>query len=88
MKSIGIDNATHEDLKRFCSEHGITQGEFVRIALDYFQKTGINPTDKPVSIGELLAKIQIYLSAIYEHGAARGRFGRSIKEANQRFNLL
>lgn len=43
MKSIGVPDATHAKLKKYCARHGLGQGEFILAALVYFEKHGLNP---------------------------------------------
>jgi hypothetical protein len=43
MKSIGITDAAHGKLKRYCEHHGLGLGEYISASLTYFEKHGINP---------------------------------------------
>jgi len=64
MITIGIEKPVHEDLKTYCKKQGITQGDFVKYALGYFRKSGINPSDQPESVKEELSKIEKRLSQV------------------------
>ncbi len=43
MKTIGIDDLTHKELKNLCKAHKKTIVEFLRYGVVYFKKTGIDP---------------------------------------------
>jgi hypothetical protein len=43
MKTIGIDDYTHKELKSLCSAHKKSIIEFIRYGVIYFKKTGIDP---------------------------------------------
>jgi hypothetical protein len=43
--TLSYDSAYRPELVRICKSHGIKQKDFVQFAVDYFKKTGINPTD-------------------------------------------
>jgi hypothetical protein len=43
MKSVGLTDGAHEKLKKYCERQGLGLGEFISMALVYFEKHGINP---------------------------------------------
>lgn len=43
MKSIGITDAAHSKLKRYCERHELGLGEFISTSLTYFEKHGLHP---------------------------------------------
>jgi len=59
-----VDEATKEDLKTYCKNQGITQGDFVKYTLTYFRKSGIHPADPPESVKEEIAKIEKRVSQL------------------------
>lgn len=58
MKLVGVEESTHEALKKYCKKNGLTMGEFVTHALAYFMSSGISPTSPPQSVKEELTKIE------------------------------
>lgn len=62
MATINVDESTRDDLKKFCQKHDLTQGDFVKHALAYFRKSGIDPSDPPESVKEELRKIEKRIS--------------------------
>lgn len=64
MATINVDEATKETLKKYCKRHEITQGDFVKFALDYFLKAGIDPASPPLSIKEELSKMEKRVSQV------------------------
>jgi hypothetical protein len=44
MKSIGISDNAHKQVKKFCQTLGITIGEFVEYSAIYFRSAGIDPS--------------------------------------------
>lgn len=62
MATINVDEATRNDLRKFCQKHHLTQGDFVKHALAYFRKSGIDPSDPPESVKEELNKIEKRIS--------------------------
>jgi len=62
--TITIDEQTHAELKRYCKRHGISQGDFVKSALDYFRRSGIDPTDPPQSVKEELGRLDKRLNQV------------------------
>lgn len=58
MKSIGVEDSTHETLKKYCKKYNLSMGEFVTHALAYFMNSGVNPNTPPDSVKEELAKIE------------------------------
>ncbi len=53
--NIGIQERS--SLKRLASRHGLKQVEFVNYAIEYFKKTGINPSEPIFSPREEIAKL-------------------------------
>jgi prefoldin subunit 5 len=45
MKTVGIDDFTHKQLKSLCKTYGKSIVEFIRHGVVYFKKTGINPEE-------------------------------------------
>lgn len=43
--TLSYDSAYRPELVRICKLNGIKQKDFVRFAINYFRKTGINPSD-------------------------------------------
>lgn len=43
MKSIGVPEAVHTRLKRYCERHSLGLGEYIAASLAYFEKHGLNP---------------------------------------------
>jgi hypothetical protein len=43
--TLSYDSAYRPELVRICKSHGIKQKDFVQFAVDYFKKTGINPSE-------------------------------------------
>lgn len=64
MATIQVEDTTRDDLKKFCTWYKITQGEFVKLALVYFRKSGINPAEPPESVKEELNKIEKRISQL------------------------
>lgn len=64
MATIQVEDTTRDDLKKFCTRYKITQGEFVKLALVYFRKSGINPAEPPESVKEELSKIEKRISQL------------------------
>ena len=64
MATINVDEATREDLKKYCKKQGITQGDFVKYTLAYFRKSGISPADPPESVKEEIAKVEKRVSQL------------------------
>ena len=64
MKTIGIDDNTHEELKKYCKTQDISQGEFIRLALAYYKKNGIEPTTPPESIKDELIQMNKRLNQV------------------------
>lgn len=64
MATINVDEVTRDDLKAYCKKQNITQGDFVKFALAYFKKSGINATDPPQSVKEELSKIEKRVSQL------------------------
>lgn len=62
MATINIDEPTKEALKKYCTRRQITQGNFVKFALDYFQQSGLDPASPPESVKAELAKIEKRIS--------------------------
>lgn len=58
MKLVGVEQSTHEALKKYCKKNEMTMGEFVTHALAYFMNSGVNPNTPPESVKEELAKIE------------------------------
>lgn len=46
--TLAIDSHTSLMLDVFSRKHGITKKEFIRVALDYFERTGIDPLSEAV----------------------------------------
>lgn len=49
MKTVGIDENTHKQLKKIAKENNKDMGEFISAAVTYFQQTGIDPGDEKQS---------------------------------------
>ena len=64
MATINVEETTRDELKVYCRKQGLTQGDFVKFALAYFKKSGINPSDSPQSVKEELAKIEKRISQV------------------------
>jgi len=64
MATINVDESTKEGLKKYCTRNKITQGNFVKFALDYFQKSGIDPASPPESVKEELSKMTTRISQL------------------------
>lgn len=64
MATINVNEATKSELKTYCSKQEITQGDFVKSALAYFKKSGINPSDPPESVKEEIAKVDKRMSQL------------------------
>ncbi|WP_266202761.1 BfmA/BtgA family mobilization protein [Pontibacter kalidii] len=43
MKTVGIPEAVHARLKRYCTRHGLGLGECIAASITYFEKHGLNP---------------------------------------------
>lgn len=41
-KTVKIDNETDIKLNLFCKKQGITKKDFISLALDYFERTGVD----------------------------------------------
>ena len=46
--TLAIDSQTSLMLDIFIKKHGLTKKEFIRVALDYFERTGIDPLSDAV----------------------------------------
>ena len=57
MKSVAIVESTHSHLKKLSSNLDMTQGDFIAHAVEYFKKTGINPSEPIQSPREELTKV-------------------------------
>lgn len=44
--TLSYDSAFRGELKKLCDTHGITQKDFVQFAIEYFNRTGIDPREK------------------------------------------
>jgi len=64
MPTIHTDESTHSDLKSYCTKNGITQGDFVKFALSYFKRSGIDPSSPPESVRDELAKMSKRISQL------------------------
>lgn len=64
MPTIHTDETTHSELKGYCTRNGISQGDFVRFALGYFKRSGIDPSSPPESVKGELAKIDKRISQL------------------------
>lgn len=64
MPTIHTDENTHSELKSYCTKNGITQGDFVKFALGYLKRSGIDPSSPPESIKGELAKIDKRISQL------------------------
>jgi hypothetical protein len=64
MSTITVDQRTHEKLKTMCEEYGIKQGEFVKLAVDFYTKNGLNPKDNFVSAKQELETMNKRLSSV------------------------
>ncbi len=58
MKSVGIDEYTHKELKKLTKVYGSDMGKFITAAIDYFKSTGINPNDRAIGYSEELKNIK------------------------------
>lgn len=57
MKSVGIKENTHKNLKQLTQRYSLEMGEFVELSVDYFRKTQINPKDEILSYTDQLKKV-------------------------------
>lgn len=76
--TLAIDSETSNRLDIYCQKAGITKKDFVTMALDYFERTGIDPNtndvqnymeeinDKLNSIVQLQADAAVKLTGIQE----------------------
>lgn len=64
MATINVDEPTKSDLISYCRRNGITQGDFVRFALGYLKRSGIDPSSPPESVKGELAKIDKRISQL------------------------
>lgn len=64
MATINVEQTTRDELKEYCRKQDLTQGDFVKYALSYFKKSGINPSEPPQSIKEELSKIEKRISQL------------------------
>lgn len=72
MKSIAVDDATHQDLVKLTKRHNLNIGEFVKHSVKYFRKTDINPaepdSDSPKkAIAEMNKRLNQVIAYIKEH---------------------
>ena len=44
MKSIGISEDLHTELKKYCKRNSLNMNEYIKETLAYFKKTGADPT--------------------------------------------
>lgn len=58
MKTIGIPDEVHTKLKKYCDKTGMKLGEFIETALQYFEKSGINPAEHESPAAEMLKLIK------------------------------
>jgi len=58
MKTIGIPEEVHTKLKKYCDKSGLKLGEFIETALQYFEKSGINPAEHESPAAEMLKLIK------------------------------
>ena len=58
MKTIGIPDEVHTKLKKYCDKSGLKLGEFIETALQYFEKSGINPAEHESPAAEMLKLIK------------------------------
>lgn len=69
MKSIGINNNVHKEIKSLCKAHKKGIGEFISDAVLYFKQTGIYPEQHSVespqkSIKELSKRVEQIIGVI------------------------
>lgn len=64
MATINVDEPTKRELIRQCKNTELTQGDFVKLALAYFKKSGIDPSEPPESIKEELSKMSKRISQL------------------------
>ncbi len=69
MKTIGIDDYTHKELKNLCKVGRRSMVEFVRQGVVYFKKTGIDPGQSPndspqKAIQELTRRVEQIIGVI------------------------
>ncbi len=64
MATINVEQTTRDELKEYCRKQDLTQGDFVKFALSYFKKSGINPSEPPQSVKEELSKIEKRISQL------------------------
>lgn len=62
--TVTVDRETQTELKKYCKRNCISQGEFIKTALDYFRKSGISPADPPQSVREELGKMDKRLNQV------------------------
>lgn len=48
--SCAYDSEHAQAFKKFCKKIGIKQKDFIPLAVEYFQKTGVDPRDPPEQI--------------------------------------
>lgn len=49
MKTVGIDETTHKELKKIAKQNEKDMGSFIASAVTYFKATGIDPEDEKQS---------------------------------------
>lgn len=59
VHTVKTDKETAERLAMFCKKNDITQKSFISLALDYFERTGINinSSDAPQDLTDIREKI-------------------------------
>ena len=58
MKSVGIKDETHKELKKLSEIYGSDMGKFIADSVAYFKATGINPEDKSKGYTEELKNVK------------------------------
>jgi len=58
MKSVGIKEDTHKELKKLTQIYEVDMGKFIADSVEYFKSTGINPADKSKSYTEELKNVK------------------------------
>ena len=64
MKTVGISDHSHGELKKIAKMHGLSQGEFVEASVQYFKRTGENPGDPRESPKASLEEMNKRLSQV------------------------
>lgn len=87
--TVAIDAETTARLNSFCQKWDITKKDFIMLALDFFEQTGLTPkdTDKVISIHSIAKKMEIIDQRTEQsntiisnvHGMVMGQVGESIK---------